>query len=138
VLDAGIFAEFSEACHAVLTQELGDLIVGGADGDRGVLLNGRPGQAWEDFYIPRIDDRTRPIRDPQGRTFAFCKTARKPYDLAVTCCLLLFKDAFDDVIDVKTDGQDHDWEAARRVVGPALKVDWVIVDDTLVAGHPDL
>lgn len=45
----------------------------------------------------------------------FCKTARKPYDLMVTACLLLYKYYFNSVT-IKTDGTEDDWSEAYKFI----------------------
>jgi hypothetical protein len=43
----------------------------------------------------------------------FCKTARKPYDIAVTASLILAKKIFGDIIKVSSDGNWSDWESGQ-------------------------
>lgn len=43
--------------------------------------------------------------------FAFCKTARKPYDLLVCSTLLLYKHFWPEV-QISSDGDFEDWESA--------------------------
>lgn len=45
----------------------------------------------------------------QNESFNFCKTAQKPYDLAVTACLIVLKHYLGETIDVSSDGQGEDW-----------------------------
>ena len=45
--------------------------------------------------------------------FNFCKTANKPYDINVTCCLVVFKHHFGDDFEVRSDGESKDWQEAR-------------------------
>lgn len=45
----------------------------------------------------------------------FCKTARKPYDLMVTACLLLYKYYFPTVT-ISTDGTEDDWSEAYKFI----------------------
>ena len=47
-----------------------------------------------------------------GRYFEFCKTARRPYDLAVTACLVIAKHHFRDLIRVTSDGEPVNWQDA--------------------------
>jgi len=75
----------------------------------------------ETFYLPRVyepQDWQRP--DERGRYFDFCKTARKPYDLAVTASLIALQHHFPEV-GVSTDGTGDDWTAGlalcRSVLG---------------------
>jgi len=45
----------------------------------------------------------------------FCKTARKPYDLMVTACLLLYKYYFNSA-SISTDGTEDDWSEAYKFI----------------------
>lgn len=47
----------------------------------------------------------------------FCKTARKPYDLMVQACLLLYKYYFWDEVTISSDGNFDDWVVASQFVG---------------------
>jgi hypothetical protein len=82
-----------------------------------VAFNGRPG--WEPFLLSRRYERQDFVK-PDGRCFSFCKTARRPYDLAVTACLLVAKRAFGSILTVSTDGEDADWQAARDLCQEVL------------------
>ena len=49
--------------------------------------------------------------DPKevGHYFEFCKTAYKPYDLAVIICLIIAKHHLADALTVSSDGTDEQW-----------------------------
>lgn len=47
--------------------------------------------------------------------FAFCKTARKPYDLMVKACLILYKYFFP-YVTISSDGDEEDWMDAKKFV----------------------
>lgn len=51
--------------------------------------------------------------DNNGLYFEFCKTAFKPYDLAVTAWLIICKHHLGDAIQVSSDGEDKDWFDAK-------------------------
>ena len=53
--------------------------------------------------------------DEQGRYFNFCKTAYKPYDLAVTVALVIAKHYLGDAIEVSSDGEMKDWQDAKDI-----------------------
>lgn len=53
--------------------------------------------------------------DKLGRFFAFCKTAYKPYDLAVTAALIVARHHLGDALGVASDGESRDWQDARRL-----------------------
>ena len=47
------------------------------------------------------------------KDFAFCKTARKPYDIAVTAFLIICKHYLGDDIEVTSDGDNEAFDDAR-------------------------
>lgn len=49
--------------------------------------------------------------EPKPFEFSFCKTARKPYDLAVCLCLLSLANHID-TFEFSSDGGREDWETA--------------------------
>lgn len=55
-----------------------------------------------------------------GNGFAFCKTARKPYDTVVVACLAILKYRLGNAVEVSSDGTAGDWVngvlLARRVI----------------------
>lgn len=53
--------------------------------------------------------------DPYGRYFAFCKTAYKPYDLAVTCCLIIAQHYLDGYIKITSDGTAEQWFDSKQL-----------------------
>jgi hypothetical protein len=50
----------------------------------------------------------------------FCKTAQKPYDLIVTAILIAAKKHFGNAIEVRSDGDNIDWEAGRDLCSKVL------------------
>jgi len=56
--------------------------------------------------------------DTEG--FNFCKTARKPYDLAVTSLLIIASQHLGDLIEVSSDGDLSDWNEAKELCLSAL------------------
>jgi len=70
-----------------------------------IAFNGVRPQSHETFSIgPNV-----------ARDFSFCKTAQKPYDLAVTCCLVIAKHHLPE-LDVHSDGDISEWEPAIQAV----------------------
>ena len=65
-----------------------------------------------------------------GRGFQFCKTARKPYDFAVMCLLLLVHHHASDYWEVDSDGGYREWERARAWLTHHLKDDRRIIYTT--------
>lgn len=86
-----------------------------------VRFNGVKEAGHETFYFDRDADRVR----QDGRSFDFCKTAHKPYDVLVTAVLVAAKKHFGPDIQVTSDGHDADWEEgfelAERLLGYTAK-----------------
>lgn len=79
----------------------------------------------EDFYFPRVVPRElvyRGAKTPRGYTFMCCKTARKPYDLAVCAALIIIKHYLGDRFCYSSDGKptEESWPAARRLASMVL------------------
>jgi len=45
--------------------------------------------------------------------FFFCKTARKPYDVCVTACLIIAKHYLGEEIKISSDGETNEWNEAK-------------------------
>ena len=84
---------------------------------------GEPDNSYETF-----------VMNKSGSDFAFCKTARKPYDLIVCACLLAYVYHSEDTMDLRSDGfaganypTEDEWYAAEKyfnkITGHDLKVD---------------
>jgi hypothetical protein len=56
-----------------------------------------------------------------GKWFEFCKTAQKPYDIAVTAFLVIAKHYLGDAIIVRSDGEMSDWTLGIGIVVQTLK-----------------
>lgn len=69
----------------------------------------------EPFLSSRISRRTS-WHDPDSKEyFDFCKTARKPYDLAVMIFLIIAKQYLKSTFVVGSDGSDDDWLKAKQL-----------------------
>lgn len=80
-----------------------------------LFFNGIGELAHETFVLSRISNgRLYDDEDPKGY-FSFCKTARKPYDIAVCSALIIAKKHFDSLIDVDSDGTNEDWKEAKAL-----------------------
>jgi hypothetical protein len=78
--------------------------------DTRIRFNGVGEGGHETFYFDVNDD----YRASSGAPFAFCKTARKPYDDVVMRVLIVLKYYLKDDIQVSSDGQfDAEWQSAR-------------------------
>ena len=73
------------------------------------------------------------VREKGGTTilhpyFEFTKTARKPYDIVVQCCLILAKKHFGKEIAISSDGAKDDWTDAINIIeknfGYKVKTRW--------------
>jgi hypothetical protein len=67
----------------------------------------------EAFWFPRVrDPRMWERPGPDGRFFAFCKTGRAPYDLAVQATLIVVAHHVP-AVGVTSDGTRREWARAR-------------------------
>ncbi|MGB9793365.1 MAG: hypothetical protein ACPLTR_12460 [Thermacetogeniaceae bacterium] len=81
----------------------------------GTLLATRtcPGDcSYETFYFPRVYEPYEWETPENGLFFQFCKTAFRPYDLAVTAFLIIAKRHCRRIV-VATDGEDQHWFDAK-------------------------
>ena len=94
-----------------------------------VRFNGIDHQGHETFNLPRVfNPRSYDNKDDKGRHFSFCKTAEKPYDLLVCCCLIIFSKYFpkDSDFGVSSDGEREDWQPAADKCQEVLGYGFVI------------
>ena len=63
--------------------------------------------------IKHAEDWRKP--DEKEMFFSFCKTAFKPYDLAVLCILIIAKRHLEDDIVVSSDGMDEQWYDGKYI-----------------------
>ena len=70
--------------------------------------------SYETFHFPPVIE-TREWQDPDkdGLWFEFCKTAFRPYDLAVTAFLVVAKHQLRNRIKVRSDGDEPHWQDAK-------------------------
>lgn len=97
----------------------------------GILVNGKGDDAHEDFSLREHFKKNFDIQFYHNPGFNFCKTARKPYDVVVTACLIVLKHRLGDYIDVSSDGYQHDWEAGLELAKRVLKLKTLTIPDTL-------
>jgi len=79
---------------------------------------------WEDdafshetFSIEReVEPKKEMGIDNKNTTFGFCKTARKPYDVMVTACLILYKYHFEKLVQISSDGDPEEWDTGWRLI----------------------
>ena len=98
------FIEFAEGVKQLVAtaQEAGIEIADEEYGDDKIVFNGVGADAHETFYVSAGDT-----------DYNFCKTAQKPYDIAVTASLILAKKIFGDDIEIRSDGNWSDWESGQ-------------------------
>ena len=73
-----------------------------------VSFNGEGDNSHESFSIDNSSDDVM-------NGFSFCKTARKPYDIAVTACLIAFKKCFEYAVKISSDGDYKEWECGLKL-----------------------
>ena len=76
-------------------------------------FNGKGTLAHEDFILREHFN--------QNEGFNFCKTAQKPYDLAVTACLAVLKYRLGNAIIVESDGDSIDFIEGTLAASTILK-----------------
>jgi hypothetical protein len=131
VLDPELFVDAMRDCKSVC-QRIG-VPLGAWSGKEGehplfdaaqILFNGVGDDAHETFCVQRVRGESDVDADPDDLAFDFCKTARKPYDLPVMCCLIILKEYLGDAIMVSSDGDTEDWQPAldkiAEVFGPSF------------------
>jgi len=72
---------------------------------------------WE--ALPKQPDWQREFYAAEGKNphqiFDFCKTAYKPYDAVVCAVLIRAKVIYGDLVDVRSDGDWHEWQKGREL-----------------------
>lgn len=98
------FAELVEGVKQIVaTAEEAGIAIGEQVYESGYFsFNGVDAGAHETFSI-----------DIRTQEEDFCKTAEKPYDMAVTASLILAKKIFGDDIEIRSDGNWSDWESGQ-------------------------
>ncbi len=71
----------------------------------------------ESFHFPQTleIDQYATEDEETGLYFEFCKTAYKPYDLAVNCFLVIAKHYLKEKIKVSSDGEMKDWNDSMKI-----------------------
>lgn len=72
----------------------------------------------ETFHFPRTVFQQ--PAEPDGRYFEFCKTAYKPYDIAVNTCLIICCHWLNNDIDISSDGGGAQWREAAIICHSVL------------------
>ena len=66
---------------------------------------------------------------PTSHAFNFCKTAGKPYDLAVISTLVILKYIFGSALNISSDGDLGDWESGIPTVRESLSAAGILPED---------
>lgn len=87
-----------------------------------IIFNGKGDEGHETFAF---------YKKPKHRGFAFCKTARKPYDIVVCKVLLVLFVLFGNKLDLGSDGfpDDENWGEALSWVNQEYKCNIQIEED---------
>jgi len=88
--------------------------------DELIRFNGQDEEGHETFYIAQEFDESYRQPDDDGKLFAFCKTAYKPYDTAVIACLIVLKHHLGESIRLSSDGDKNEWQAGLEAVQSVL------------------
>ncbi|QQZ64549.1 hypothetical protein JI735_34510 (plasmid) [Paenibacillus sonchi] len=97
--------------------------------DQRLTFNGREAESYETFAFPQVLTLAA-WEQPNdgGYYFQFCKTAERPYDLAVMAFLIVAKYHMQQGIRVESDGNVDDWAAARELCRDQLNMYGVELD----------
>lgn len=112
-LDAKGYAKAYRKIQTLLKNpELANLLADSSSEGR-IDINGIGENGHENLLIPK---------DPAKlEVFSFCKTARKPYDLAVVACLCILGQV--EGIKVTSDGYVHEWKDGAAIAGAPVPAD---------------
>ena len=87
-----------------------------------VQLNGIGDESHESLCYPPNFKWNQEVHPPESHGFAFCKTARKPYDVVVCAALLAIKHHLGDNVEINSDGKfDNEWQPAYRLYRRATR-----------------
>lgn len=88
-----------------------------------VQFNGIGAEGHETFFVTRIRTERMEWELDRDEVFAFCKTARKPYDMAAMLCLLVMA-RHSDSIRLESDGDwSAEWAPARDMFKKLFEVE---------------
>ena len=77
-------------------------------------------------YPDPLDHETFLLHREGSGGFAFCKTQRKPYDLMVCACLIVYCFHSRETMDLGSDGEWDDWAPAMTFVEEVLGAQYVM------------
>jgi hypothetical protein len=88
--------------------------------DSVLVFNGLADDAHETFVIQQNRCEQKYWQDKSQRGWAFCKTARKPYDAAVVACLAYLVSVYPTHFSASSDGNVSDWDDGLSLAKRAL------------------
>lgn len=79
-----------------------------------ICFNGLGADAHETFILSKVYKKQKYDDPKEAYQFGFCKTARKPYDIMVCACLILYKYHFPTEVWISSDGglEEDEWKDA--------------------------
>jgi len=124
------WAQICEDVRAILThaQAIQSIPLANGHGEPGtqpkiddgvIAFNGVGEDSHETFYLTRRLREAAPWEDEARRRFDFCKTAHKPYDMAVTA-VLCYLSSVAETHTVTSDGDARDWTPGLEMARLAL------------------
>ena len=99
-----------------------------------IRFNGIGEESHETFTINRKNPMEKSY-DGEIKYFDFCKTARKEYDIAVCCALIVAKKHFGDIINISSDGNNEELEEANSLCKNILKYSNFNIDNESCNGE---
>lgn len=131
--DLNAYATFREGAEKIIleAQATGITIADGFGDKAGywentenrVAFNGLDDDSHEAFAWEAICPMQPDYAKSKPMHFDFCKTAQKPYDAAVTACLILLKQVYGDAVEVSSDGYWSEWQAGRDLYATVFGVE---------------
>lgn len=105
-----IFAHCQNNLNIKLADAMGDEGTEPEACEEGVFFNGSGDGSYEGVCIEQ---------EQTEAAFDFCKTALRPYDVAVTAVLIALKHHFPEC-KITSDGDNNDWDEGRRLCNDLL------------------
>jgi hypothetical protein len=110
-----------------------------------ICFNGMGEDAHETFILYKQLPKTRIKGNKEKYHFDFCKTARKPYDIMVCACLILYKHYFPNEVWISSDGNinEGEWKDAFELIAYVFPTGKeiglpLLLDEAIFAKHPEI
>jgi len=121
------WAAILKDCKILAENMPAEITIAGGDGtgepvfnDDEIVFNGAEDESHETFAISKSGAGYREWEDTTSLPFAFCKTVRKPYDVLVCACLLVYKCHSPETMELSSDGNAESWEEAENFIFEVL------------------